>query len=250
MRYRYGYTLIELLIVITIIAILAAILFPVFAQVREDARRTTCASNMRQLGLAFLAYTQDFDDELPSVVSNPAADSVEGWIYYSDFQPGATDAPADFDVTRGNLYPYVKDRRVYVCPDDTLGAKTGLTYAENGCLIQFPSPPAATSQAGTLLSSHQNPSSTLLLAEEDSMGTDRVEGSTDDGFLSLSYNNGVSIRHTGGSNFDMLDGHVKWYKLSPYIGIQSRSPDDIVTLLQTGGVMPPLNALGGGTSCP
>ena len=61
-----GFTLIELLVVIAIIAILAAILFPVFAQVREKARQTTCASNQKQIGLGFLQYVQDYDEHFPS----------------------------------------------------------------------------------------------------------------------------------------------------------------------------------------
>src|SRR4029450_7973871 len=68
-RSRPGFTLIELLIVIAIIAVLAAILFPVFAQVREKARQATCFSNMRQLGLAFRMYTQDYDEQSPRKVS-------------------------------------------------------------------------------------------------------------------------------------------------------------------------------------
>ena len=66
---RTGFTLIELLVVIAIIAILAAILFPVFAKVREKARQTACLSNMKQLGLAFVQYSQDYDEMNPDGVS-------------------------------------------------------------------------------------------------------------------------------------------------------------------------------------
>ena len=65
MRRRLGFTLIELLVVIAIIAILAAILFPVFAQARESARQTSCLSNMKQLGLAMTMYAQDYDEAVP-----------------------------------------------------------------------------------------------------------------------------------------------------------------------------------------
>src|SRR3984893_11508515 len=74
-----GFTLIELLVVIAIIAILAAILFPVFAKVREKARQSSCASNEKQLGLAFAQYTQDYDEKLPVLVT---AGNFYQWPYY------------------------------------------------------------------------------------------------------------------------------------------------------------------------
>ena len=78
---KHAFTLIELLVVIAIIAILAAILFPVFAQARESARQTTCLSNMRQIGLAVRMYTQDYDETLPIFYvynTQPAADITAG----------------------------------------------------------------------------------------------------------------------------------------------------------------------------
>jgi len=95
MHTRKGFTLIELLVVIAIIAILAAVLFPVFAKAREKARQTSCINNCKQLGLAFMQYVQDNDEKFPSTI-NWGSD----WAY--------------------NIYPYVKSAGVYKCPDDSL----------------------------------------------------------------------------------------------------------------------------------
>ncbi len=89
-----GFTLIELLVVIAIIAILAAILFPVFAKAREKARQTSCLSNEKQLGLGFLQYAQDYDEFYPG---RNIGDKASNWAYA--------------------IYPYVKSVGVYQCPD-------------------------------------------------------------------------------------------------------------------------------------
>lgn len=98
---RKGFTLIELLVVIAIIAILAAILFPVFAAAREKARQTSCASNEKQLGLAFLQYVQDYDDTFPIT-------------WYGD----PNNFGAEGNGWAGIVYPYVKSTGVFQCPDD------------------------------------------------------------------------------------------------------------------------------------
>src|SRR5215216_6026680 len=97
-RSRRGFTLIELLVVIAIIAILAAILFPVFAQAREKARGAACLSNMKQIGLATMMYAQDHDDYLPY-----------GYAYT---WPGQKELYWWQDLCR----PYVKNEAVYTCP--------------------------------------------------------------------------------------------------------------------------------------
>src|SRR5450755_2936949 len=112
MKNRTGFTLIELLVVIAIIAILAAILFPVFAQAREKARQTSCASNMKQLGLAFTQYVQDNDETMPAGAKSP---------FYLDCGDGSGAGWA------GNVYPYVKSIGAYACPDDPTG-----TAVKNG----------------------------------------------------------------------------------------------------------------------
>ncbi len=100
---RKGFTLIELLVVIAIIAILAAILFPVFARAREQARKTACLSNMKQLGTALLMYTQDYDEMLPMT-------NYDRWVGKS------SDWGMDLIVWCDVLMPYVKNYQIFVCP--------------------------------------------------------------------------------------------------------------------------------------
>ena len=106
-RLRSGFTLIELLVVIAIIAILAAILFPVFSKVRENARRTVCLSNEKQLGLAILQYNQDADEHYPLL----RADDNGASTY------GGNGSETDWWWSQA-IYPYVKSENVYVCPSN------------------------------------------------------------------------------------------------------------------------------------
>src|SRR6185437_11900503 len=93
-----GFTLIELLVVIAIIAILAAILFPVFAKARGKARQASCASNEKQIALGLIQYTQDNDERFPTGDVYNTAYSGRGWA--------------------AHVYPYIKSAGVFKCPDD------------------------------------------------------------------------------------------------------------------------------------
>jgi prepilin-type N-terminal cleavage/methylation domain-containing protein/prepilin-type processing-associated H-X9-DG protein len=103
-RLSAGFTLIELLVVIAIIAILASILFPVFARARENARRSSCQSNMKQIGLGIMQYTQDYDEKFPSGLVIGGYDSWKGigWA--------------------GQSYPYIKSAQIFKCPSDSTNA--------------------------------------------------------------------------------------------------------------------------------
>jgi prepilin-type N-terminal cleavage/methylation domain-containing protein/prepilin-type processing-associated H-X9-DG protein len=100
---KNGFTLIELLVVIAIISILAAILFPVFARARENARRASCQSNLKQIGLGLLQYTQDYDETLP--YSYVSVGGSVSWM--------------------GQTFPYVKSTQIYFCPSDSITPNNG-----------------------------------------------------------------------------------------------------------------------------
>ena len=149
---RYGFTLIELLVVIAIIAILAAILFPVFAKVREKARQISCLSNMKQLALGEVQYNQDYDEKYA-----PGASSYglgNGWA--------------------GQIYPYVKSVNVFICPDDSsaylhaggTGNDSGhaASYGYNRNCSQYNTTNAPGAD-GQVLSAFTAPASTVLLFE-------------------------------------------------------------------------------------
>ncbi len=104
---RHGFTLIELLVVIAIIAILAAILFPVFARARENARRASCSSNLKQMGLAVMQYTQDYDEKFPTGLQNNWWEQTWYW----------------------NVQPYVKSVDVFRCPNDPGGVGNNVNWA-------------------------------------------------------------------------------------------------------------------------
>ncbi len=230
MKTYRAFTLIELLVVIAIISILAALILPAFFSAQEKAQQIVCASNMRQLGLAFQQYTDDFDDGLP----NAAAGGYGGvgatgvWMYYSYYP--ADDLVAGphtnaFDPTQSSLYPYIRVPGVFVCPDDSHGKKTRDSYSYNSCLTS-PNQQAVSGPGfiwpGKKLSRFPSTSNTMLLAEEGSTGLGAWLSTNDalmnfdlapDGWDAQAF----SGRHTSGSNLLMLDGHVKRYTVDALV---------------------------------
>jgi prepilin-type N-terminal cleavage/methylation domain-containing protein/prepilin-type processing-associated H-X9-DG protein len=137
-RIKSGFTLIELLVVIAIIAILAAILFPVFAQAREQGRKATCASNLKQIGVAIAMYAQDFDERFPNT-GNPQLWQGRYWRwplapYLAYSRRRSATAPANDLVSEGS------DAHVLVCPSDgTAKVQWDATsYAYARCFYQDP----------------------------------------------------------------------------------------------------------------
>lgn len=118
-----AFTLIEILVVVAIIAILAGILFPVFAKAREKARQAACVSNLHQIGLAALQYEQDYDDHtVPVYVGGPVSGAYDYWW-------ASIDQNGNYDGARGLLQPYMRNQQVQSCPSFTL---TSAQYANTG----------------------------------------------------------------------------------------------------------------------
>ncbi len=181
---RRGFTLIELLVVIAIIAILAAILFPVFARAREKARQTSCLSNTKQLMLGFMMYAQDYDECLP------------GYIYAS----GSVPYLRWYDM----IEPYVKNTQIFICPSARTRTPTG--YGFNYRFISF-GMRQSTSIVGdpiTSLGAIVYPSVTVIIADSTQYYV-RGPGTTNASYW-------PAPRHNGGANFGLADGHAKWYK--------------------------------------
>ena len=194
MSHKKGFTLIELLVVIAIIAILAAILFPVFARAREKARQTSCSSNIKQVMLGVIMYTQDYDEKLP--IQNSHSGSVD--LNYADF-----------------VMPYVKNMDLWYCP--SLGHKTD-PLPRSGCsscggggwtntvLIDY-NPPNCT--WGKATGSFERPSATAYLLEN-FRGCMTV--TCCNGGLQFDAGSWQSLQfpHNDGANIAYMDGHVKW----------------------------------------
>jgi prepilin-type N-terminal cleavage/methylation domain-containing protein/prepilin-type processing-associated H-X9-DG protein len=196
---RKGFTLIELLVVIAIIAILASILFPVFARAREKARQTSCLANIKQLVLGANMYAQDYDETLPS-----GAHSVDSsW------------GGADDTSWRVMILPYVKNVQIFQCPskkmatspfdgsllDGTQNAGYGFNYAHWGGAVAGHNP------SGRSLGEADDASAVVLLVESPGLlyvGADNGHGwvRTDE----------AATRHNGGENCGFIDGHAKWLK--------------------------------------
>jgi prepilin-type N-terminal cleavage/methylation domain-containing protein/prepilin-type processing-associated H-X9-DG protein len=211
MRVR-AFTLIELLVVIAIIAILAAILFPVFAQARDKAPSATCVSNLKQIALGWLMYAQDWDE---AVVMTAQRDPRGGQIFWMKMiDPYIKGGVKEFS----NGATVASDRlSIFVCPNYNNPSPAPSTFVGQFPLTSYaPNIHATTAwwsppQVKTL-ASYSEPASLIMLTPNNGgveQGWDRG------GMTGLSQAFG---RHTGGANYALYDGHVKWYKASdpPY----------------------------------
>jgi len=214
--YCKGFTLIELLVVIAIIAILAAILFPVFAKAREAARKTQCVSNLRQMGTALLMYAQDYDETYPNrrfaSAASPKGDDVYSW--------------------RTVIQPYVKNRQLFTCPSNPSNQTAStdpsfkISYAGNFNYGDQPRPgsPQVFSVLGNgLFGNSLSPGVSMAAVPAPSQLISVVEiyrvpyvtfmidirGTTDSLVPQPYYEKSLFTGHNGTSNYLFADGHVK-----------------------------------------
>ena len=215
MSNKRAFTLIELLVVIAIIAILAAILFPVFAQAREKARQTSCLSNVRQLGLSMMMYSQDYD-EMSVTTAHDVADISELYPWY---QP---------------LFPYLKSRDVLRCP--SIGNVTPQLYFSD-VLTNANWPTVRTDYSINGYFAHHiafatfnSPAEQIMIAERPSyygaFDYHPWSESADPNDWEAGFLDGSGLwpdgtvnpqnlgRHSGGNNNVFADGHVKWYRFT------------------------------------
>jgi prepilin-type N-terminal cleavage/methylation domain-containing protein/prepilin-type processing-associated H-X9-DG protein len=199
----HAFTLIELLVVIAIIAILAAILFPVFARARENARRASCQSNLKQLALGMTMYTQDYDETFPAI-SIGACDStpvVPGSLFNYNSSAGYN---CYYHGWAAAIYPYVKSTQIYLCPSNTYNAY-GVNY---GLPVDYFRSSDNTKQVyfnTTLkLAQFTRPSESLMITEKGAGGGNQY-------VLSSPYY-ACAMAHFDGGNIAFVDGHVKWMK--------------------------------------
>jgi prepilin-type N-terminal cleavage/methylation domain-containing protein/prepilin-type processing-associated H-X9-DG protein len=200
-----AFTLIELLVVIAIIAILAALLLPALSQAKEWARKTACASNLRQLSVAVRMYGDESEDRLPGVwdasVGNGRDSGADGWMFFMSFG-----APTRFDPSRGSLYRYAENPNVFQCPSDR--ALSGNSYAMNALLSRATA--TVGFHAGISEAELTAPSSTFLFLEEAAPQT--VNGDSTNDSYHDPRNDRVTSRHRGTANFLFCDGHVSHLK--------------------------------------
>ena len=212
---RLGFTLIELLVVIAIIALLAAILFPVFARARENARRTSCLSNLKQIGLGFVQYAQDYDEKL--VIGNGNDGSTSGGnAWYTDR------SVVGWAVL---LQPYIKSTQVFQCPSeptkagiDPTGGYTDYAYSDdiggggNGGATVKSTPLAKFTNVANTIIAFDGPSDGGIYYGAAFFTVDMNE------YINRYQNQSVAIygaaarRHLEGCNYLFADGHAKWYR--------------------------------------
>jgi prepilin-type N-terminal cleavage/methylation domain-containing protein/prepilin-type processing-associated H-X9-DG protein len=208
-RPRPGFTLVELLVVIAIIAILAAILFPVFAQARETARQSTCLSNVKQLGAGITMYEQDYDDRLFFYASTSVPTQSRTGAVLPD--SGSVNPVRWYNA----LLPYMKNTAILVCPSDELPSASK-DYAGNTTILR--SYIASRPAEGLSLAQLEDPAETIVVMEK--WGKDLTGKAITDSWIEP-FNGDLNLdpvtgrmaiagnRHNGILNAVFFDGHAR-----------------------------------------
>jgi prepilin-type N-terminal cleavage/methylation domain-containing protein/prepilin-type processing-associated H-X9-DG protein len=219
MRNRHGFTLIELLVVIAIIAILAAILFPVFAQARDKARQASCLSNEKQIGTATMMYLQDYDEMYPFAYTYTG-----GYGWQECLEPYIK---AGQRIGMNQTDRLAKGRSIFVCPSygaaarpndpqaqgttdacpvATIGKQPNRSYACNQYIfgIEGQGVPSQT------MAAVESPASLVAVVESEG-SRDWVDRDDRPSFHECGYMMG-RMRHQGGGNYVLADGHAKWFR--------------------------------------
>ena len=199
---RKGFTLIELLVVIAIIAILAAILFPVFARAREKARQSSCSSNLKQIAIAWMMYAQDFDER---------AAPGWNWIVYASVR--------NWNATF--MRPYIKNEQIWECPsfnNSNIGAagcedrhRGGIGYQWAWDPIEGPGGDLgwiSFKKIGVLT----RPAEFIIYGDSACMGFGPYNNGSFTNWQNGAWPNNPPLGHNDGVNVAYADGHVKWTK--------------------------------------
>jgi len=228
-KQKHAFTLIELLVVIAIIAILAAILFPVFARARENARRASCMSNMKQMGLGVMMYVQDYDGHFPySQILMTSMGVTPSQV------PGYADFPSTSVVWEEQTYPYVKSTQIYYCPSRAFSdngfygnyganriimpkaSEDGSATPPSEAALTFPAQTYLAMDAGIYVLSPANVKAPIYngiyLPGTGPGSFANLTATNQSSFSSGALDDFKSGRHFGGVNVCFADGHAKWLK--------------------------------------
>jgi len=234
-----GFTLIELLVVVAIIAVLAAILFPVFARARENARRASCLSNLKQVGLGIMMYVQDYDEKYPMQIYYPSFSDSATPVAGKYLQTQAGTPGAFFEIGDTNsgvldhyitwmdlVYPYVKSVQVFKCPSST-DAEYYPDYMFNGAFGGMRKNYYGVTSSPTSMASIDRASTTVMMWET-GQESNNITYEPKYGNLGVASSitrwPNIHKNHLEGMNMIYGDGHAKWSSYQSLAGLGAYDP--------------------------